>query len=359
MTAHILVTGAGGAPATNFVRSLRMAPEEFRLIGTDADKYYLQRAETDPSYLVPLCTDDDYFPVMNSIIVETGAQLVFAQPDVEIAALSARRGELACNVFLPDHQTIEILQDKYASFERWRGAGITVPDTAMIHDEQDLRAAFATFGPKLWIRATAGAFGKGSLPTDSFDQAKAWLDFQQGWGRFAAAECLQPQTVTWQSIWYEGELIVAQGRKRLYWEFANRAPSGVTGLTGTGVTYGDPALDELAQAAIAAVDSRPHGIFSVDMTYDSRGVPNPTEINIGRFFTTHLFFTCAGLNMPLIYVSLALGLPLPPIKSKCNPLPNDLAWVRGMDIKPVLTDVKAIDATEQAMHARLAQLRGR
>ena len=50
-------------------------------------------------------------------------------------------------------------------------------------------------------------------------------------------------------------------------------------------------VDEIALRAITAVDGSPHGIFSVDLTYDDEGVPNPTEINIGRFFTTHLFFT--------------------------------------------------------------------
>jgi carbamoyl-phosphate synthase large subunit len=36
----------------------------------------------------------------------------------------------------------------------------------------------------------------------------------------------------------------------------------------------------------------------VDMAYDRNNVPNPNEINISRFFTTVLFFTEAGLNMP-------------------------------------------------------------
>lgn len=42
------------------------------------------------------------------------------------------------------------------------------------------------------------------------------------------------------------------------------------------------------------------------MTYDKNGVPNPTEINISRFFTAIYFFTKAGLNMPEIYKDLAI-----------------------------------------------------
>lgn len=353
----ILITGAGGAPATNFVRSLRLVTDEkYYLIGTDADKYYLQRSETDETHLMPKCSDPQYLPLMRELIAETKADLIFAQPDVEIAEISEHRDELGCKVFLPEKETIRICMDKFASFAKWKAAGITVPGTMMINTPDDLKQAFTTCGPRIWIRAIQGAFGKGSLPTESFDQAKAWIDFHNGWGSFCAAECLEEQSITWQSIWWEGKLIVAQGRKRLYWEFANRAASGVTGLTGTGVTISDPVLDELAQRAIHAIDQKPHGIFSVDLTYDKRGTPNPTEINIGRFFTTHLFFSEAGLNMPHIFVRLAFGEPIPPLARTINPLPEGLAWVRGMDIEPILTTVARIETSEATLAERRKRL---
>ena len=92
------------------------------------------------------------------------------------------------------------------------------------------------------------------------------------------------------SLWKDGELVVAQGRKRLYWELAKISPSGVTGATGTGLTYSDTELDDIARRAVLAVDNKPDGLFGVDMAYDRNGIPNPTEINISRFFTTHKFF---------------------------------------------------------------------
>jgi carbamoyl-phosphate synthase large subunit len=149
---------------------------------------------------------------------------------------------------------------------------------------------------------------------------------------------------------------VAQGRKRLYWEFANRSVSGVTGITGTGVTLSDKKLDDLAVKAIKAIDDCPHGIYGVDMTYDKRGVPNPTEINIGRFFTTHQFFTEVGLNMPYIYLKAAFNERLPRIKKRINPLKNGLAWVRGMDTEPVLTSMKEIESFETKLNARIRKI---
>ncbi len=356
---RILVTGAGGAPALNFVRSLRMAPEPFHLIGIDTNKYYLQRAETDERHLAPRAADADYIPFLCDLTEETGAELIFAQPDPEIAVLSERREELQTRTFLPAKETVRLLQDKYASNRRWTEAGLKTPATSMVNGPEDIDTAFRSWGAPVWLRPVIGAAGRGALPAQDSLEARAWLDFNKGWGRYTAAEYLSPQSVTWQSIWKDGELVVAQGRRRLYWEFGDRAPSGVTGLTGAGVTVSDPQVDEIALRSIQAVDEHPHGIFAVDLTYDREGVPNPTEINIGRFFTTHLFFTAAGLNMPYIYVKLAFDEEPPPIPARVNPLRPGLVWVRGIDKEPVLTTEQEIDRFLPELEERRAWTRAR
>lgn len=351
----ILVTGAGGAPALNFVRSLRLADEGFYLIGVDADPYRLMRAETDETFVVPRCRDPDYLPVLKQIAEETGAEMIFAQPDAEIAVLSLHRDELPLRNFWPSHETVAACQDKFVTYRLWREHGLPVAETRELKSDADLVAALSDFGD-IWLRLTTGAAGRGAFHTSNLEQARAWIAFNGGFAGFTASRYLSPDSVTWQSIWNEGELVVAQGRRRISWEFADRSPSGVTGITGVAVTVSDEQLDDIALRAIRAVDAKPHGIFSVDLTYDSHGVPNPTEINIGRFFTTHLFFTQAGLNMPHIAVRLAFGEPPPPLERRINPLPPGLVWVRGMDRVPVLTDLSAIDALQKALQARIQAL---
>ena len=105
-----------------------------------------------------------------------------------------------------------------------------------------------------------------------------------------------------------------------------------------------------------AIDRHPDGIWGVDMTYDEDGVPNPTEINIGRFFTTHQFFTEAGLNMPYIYVKLGLGEELPEIPQRLNPLPSNLVWIRGVDFVPKLTTLEQVEMNEEKLQRRLQKL---
>ena len=121
----------------------------------------------------------------------------------------------------------------------------------------------------------------------------------------------------------------------------------MTGITGVGETCSYPQVDQISQDAILSVDSKPHGIFSVDMTYDFEGFPKPTEINIGRFFTTHYFFTKAGINFPEIYCNIALDGKFPVLAKKINPLPDGLIWIRGMDVEPILTTVEELEHLEQ------------
>ena len=359
MIKRIIVGGAGGAPSLNFIRSLRMAREKFFLIGITCNKFDLCKAKefVDRCFLVPPARDPEYLPVLKQIIAETKPLFMHAQNDEEVNTISRHRDELRVNTFLPRHEVIEICQNKFMSAWRWTEAGLKVPQTFFINNEEDLEKAFAKIDGKVWVRATNGAAGKWALPTDDFNFAKNWIDYYDGWGKFCAAEYLSPESVTWLSIWKNGELIVAQGRKRLYWEFANRSVSGVTGITGTGVTLSDKRIDRLAIKAIKAIDTMPHGIYGVDLTYDKSGIANPTEINIGRFFTTSQFFSEAGLNMPYIYVKLAFDEKALGSIRKINPLKPGLAWVRGMDVEPVLTSWKEIDTFERELEKRIEKIK--
>jgi carbamoyl-phosphate synthase large subunit len=137
--------------------------------------------------------------------------------------------------------------------------------------------------------------------------------------------------------------VVAQARERRGWTHGNRSISGVTGVTKVGVTCDDDLVTKVALDSIKAVTDRPHGIFGVDMAYDKNGVPNPTEINISRFFTTILFFTEAGLNMPEIFKDIALYGEFPKLEKKINPLVNGQHWLRGMDTIPRLMSTDDIN----------------
>jgi len=103
---RILVTAAGGSPATGFARSLRSAPEPYHLIGVDANKYTLQRAEVDQRFLVPKVSHPRYFDVLREVIAETRPDFLHVQMSEEMLAISGSRESLGTRTFLPRHETV-------------------------------------------------------------------------------------------------------------------------------------------------------------------------------------------------------------------------------------------------------------
>lgn len=360
-TRRILATAAGGPSTLSFTRSLQDAnskENKYYIAGTDCDRYNIHRAEVDRSYLCPRATDLSYIPFIKYLIEQEQIDFLHTQPEIEAFTIGQHRDEIlatGCRLFMPRQETIELLRDKARSAVVWKQAGIRVPESITIYDEDDLKLAFAKFGQNIWIREIIGAGGKGSLSRPTYEMALAHINARDIWGKTMAAEHLTGNTATWQSIWHDGRLVVAQGRKRLYWAFANRAQSGVTGLTGTGVTISSSELDELAIRCIVAVDTKPHGIFSVDFTYDKDGIPNPTEINIAKFFTTHHFITRTGCNMPEILVQLAFG-EYEGLYNVLNPCKQDMYWVRGIDVLPVLLHEREIRAKEDEYQQMLREM---
>jgi len=355
---RVLLSHAGGRLGLGFTRALKAAPEPLHLIGLDAGEFSLQRAETDEKNLTPRANEEDYIPVLKSIIAETRPDFLWVQHEAEIDVVSQNAHSLGIPTFLPPPETIALCQDKLASYQRLYQAKVPVPDSILLHNEADLHQAFRELGREIWLRAISGTGGRGSLPVADYDFAKRWVDFHQGWGRFMAARRLTQKMVTWESIWREGKLIFAQGRMRLYWEFGNLTLSGVTGVGGAHRWVADPVVDDIAMRAIKAINPNPHGVFSVDMTYDWQDLPNVTEINVGRFMSggvVHFFEY--GLNVPYLTMQVGLGTEQDMGLPMLNPLAQNVVLIHGVDILPVVVDVRELEGCTEALEKRRATLR--
>ena len=346
----VLVGGAGGAPSEGVIRSLLLAGIDVVGMGSDPTDLVMSNAKT--RYHVPRADHPDYADSLMRVINREKPDLVHFQNDLEVYNASRIRESIlnsGTRLFMPRHSVIDTAVHKFKSWERFRDAGIKVPSNILLRGTGDLGDAFAELGDcngKIWIRSVdIGGGGKGSLATHDFDFAKSWIKHHDGWGHFAAASLLTDRSITWTSIWFEGDLVVAQARSRQGWTHGDRSVSGVTGVTKVGVTVNSSDVDRISMAAIRAIDDQPHGIYSVDLTYDWEDTPNPTEINISRFFTTILFFTMAGLNLPEIFVRLGMngrtGLDFEK-SAKLSPLPQGLMWFRAMDREPFLGDASSI-----------------
>ena len=348
---RILVLGAGGPAAIGFVRALgsgrfnRGGPA-YTIIGADSDVYNLQRSASGFRYKLPRVDDANYLKRLNDLIELESIDFVHAQSDVEVAFLSKHEFTVNAKLFLPDDDVVENCQDKFASYLHWVEAGLKVPETEALTWGDYRLGDFLDRHVSVWVRKTKGAGGTGSFVAYNEDDIIAGLrsfgvspfDPLDGW---TISQRLTDNSVTWQALYFEGNLIAGQGRKRHRWEMGKLSLSGVSGATGVGEMVSDPVVDDIAQKAILAIDPEPHGLYGVDMTYDHDGVPNPTEINIGRFFTTMAeFMAQTGYNMAEEYVQLGLtgkieGFIKGVNKPSFNPCREGALWIRGMDVPPV------------------------
>lgn len=347
----ILITGAGSVQTNGVINSLLKNPEnKEEIIGTGSEPIDLIACGAHRKYIVPYSTKPGYKEALLKVLEIEKPDMIHFQHDLELFEAMKFRDEIektGAKLFAPSNDIIDTCVYKHKSYLKFKEAGVKVPENMVINNKDDLKNAFEKLGDEdgmIWLRAMGiGAGGMGSFPSNDYASAEEWVDKNEGWGNFVAAEMLTPNSVTWLSIWHEGKLVVAQGRKRRGWAHSSRSISGVTGITKVGETFGSSEVNEIAMSAIKAVDKNPHGIYGVDMTYDKQGVPNPTEINISRFFATILFFTTAGLNMPEIFKDIALYNKFPHLEKNINPLPNGLLWARNMDNLPLLTTDEEIE----------------
>jgi carbamoyl-phosphate synthase large subunit len=350
MTKKIFVTGAGSAQSNGVINSLLLSGDDEEIVGLGSDPYELVMCCAHHKILMPHSRSPEYKQTLLNVLNTEKPDMIHFQHDLELSVALKFRDEIEATgvkMLVPDYETIDTCVHKYKSWQKFKAAGITVPENIVIVDQGDLKRAFSALGDEtgtIWLRSMSiGGGGKGALPTNDFEKAVEWIDGCEGWGDFVAAELLTTETVTWLSIWNEGKLVVAQTRRRKGWAHAALSASGITGITKVGETCSDPRVDEIAKRAVEAVSAIPHGIYGVDMTYDKKGIPNPTEINISRFFTTIQFFAEAGLNMPKILKDIVLYKKAPMLDKPLNPLPDGLLWLRAMDNPPMLTTMREIE----------------
>jgi biotin carboxylase len=335
---RILVTGAGGAPAANFVDSLRQANEEFHIVGADASPFMVELAAVETRYVIPRADDEAYIDELNSVIEAEGVEFVHPQPDQEVALLARRRAELRTRTFLPSPETVDLCQDKARLTMTLRDAGLRTPRFAVATSRESLVAAASSVvreHGRAWVRARRGAGSRAALPVSSGELAGNWADYwvnERGlaYADFMVSEFLPGPEFAYQSLWRGGELVSAGVRERVEYLFGHLFPSGQSSSPSVARTVDRPDVEETAAAAVRAADPEADGVFCVDLKEDGAGRPLVTEINAGRFFTTSNFFARAGLNMPYWYVKLGLGEELPELPP--SGLDEGIYWIRMIDV---------------------------
>jgi len=313
VSARLLILEAGTAPSNNLMRSLSEGDRSLTLVGCNVSRFTLKKSPTRRNYLLP-ATTKDYLPALRRIIRAERIDLVLPTSDADVLTLGKLRQRIGCRTFLPSNSAIARCQDKYALTRLLRSRRIPAPLTYRVRGHRDVEAVFRRFRghDRLWCRIRTGSGSLGAIPVRTPDQVRGWMAFWEGMrsippGSFTLSEYLDGRDYCVQSIWKDGNLVLAKMAERILY-IDTGSPSGRSSMPSLAKTVHVSKAIDIASHAISTLDRRASGVFFVDMKEREPGKPCVTEINAGRFATmTNIHDLTGKYNMALTFVRVALG----------------------------------------------------
>lgn len=348
MKKKLLILGCGGNASINFVKCLRMSDSanQYVIYGTDLNAYYLEASNVDVK--IPYDNTIDKTKFILKLIDSYKIDFIHAQPDPEVEFLLS---EPLLKNYIFEHN-LDIWQ-KFSSkdycqsvwgnkFEYLCCTYTELLTRTLIFD----RMKKAGNG-KVWVRYNKGAGSKAALPVTTLKQAFNWIAYwveARGMEaeNFIFAEYLGGSEYAVQTFWYNGVLKSIYSRERLIYFFGALMPSGQTSTPAVAKSIPPPHYSyDVAIKSILNIDTKPHGIYCVDLKTNNKGDIIPMEVNYGRFFTTSDFFATIGINMPELYVNSFFEKEANEVMPKIED-DNEYLWIRGLDKVPTLKITKKI-----------------
>jgi carbamoyl-phosphate synthase large subunit len=343
---RILITGVGGPTPRSFAISLKKYSfyKRFELFATDINPLSMGLYQGDlfsKSFIVPRCTDIDYWDRINEIVKENNIEYAVILPELEVMEWSKRSeaGLLPCKVLLPDSRIASLLVDKARMTEILDHLGLVPPSVEFERSQTDLTPIFEKLGANFWVRSTSGTSGLGSLQIDSAASLKNWVQINPGVKTFIASKFLPGRNLACKLLYHNGELLRSACGERVNYIMAKVAPSGITGNTSFGRLLNEPKLVDLATKAMTFLFDylkiKPHGFFTVDFKEDEKGVPFITEVNVRHVAFTQCF-AAGGANFAEDTIRLLDEDPTFDRTYKMYTFEKDLIFLRDVDSLPIL-----------------------
>lgn len=292
----VLVTAAGSAPAQAFIRGLRSQRElAVRLVGADTTAHSAGLYDCEARYTVPRVSDRGFLAGIEAVCRAEAVDVLVPIGNFELEAFAAAAGALreatGVHVVTNSPGAVALAMDKRASAEAVAGHGVAVP---RLLDPARLSAAELP----VIVKPTTGAGSHGvSVVRHEAELAAA----------LAAAgtaplvqEFIDGQEYTVDLVVApDGEVLAAAPRIRI----EVRA-----GQSYKGVTVDDADVEAAARACARALGITAQANAQlIKSTRDGR----PYFVEVNPKFAAAMGLTIgAGLNIPLLYLKLALGLPI-------------------------------------------------
>jgi len=342
----VLITGVGGPTPRSFAIALKKYSfyKRFEIIATDINPLSIGLYQGDlfsRSYVIPRCTDANYWEVIEKIIKENSIEYAVILPELEVMEWSKRneQGNLPCKALLPDSIMAELLVDKAKMTEILKPLNIVPESVEFSREEENLQKVFDDLGSDFWVRSTSGTSGLGSLKVDGLNSLQNWIQINPNVKKFLASKYLSGRNLACKLLYFEGKLIRSACAERINYIMSKVAPSGITGNTSFGRLLNEPELVKVAEISMDHLfefsKANRHGFFTVDFKEDENGKPYITEINVRHVAFTQCF-AAGGANFASDTMRLLSGDNTFNREYKMYEFEKDLIFLRDVDSLPIL-----------------------
>lgn len=341
----ILITGVGGPTPRSIAHALRKYShyKPYHLIATDSNPHAMglyMPGLFDKSYVIQEAGHPDYWSVMEAILADEEINCAIISPEMEVIewAKKSADGRVPCKVILPEYRLARHLVDKSFLADALEPCGLAPKSFTIRAADADEKNALRLPYP-FWVRSTSGSSGLGALKVHNTDELKSWMRMNPDIETFLASEFLPGRNLACKLLYHNGELIRGAVAERLEYVMSKVAPSGITGNTSFGRLLNDTGVFHTARKAVEILmkktQSAKHGLFTVDLKEDLRGVPMVTEVNI-RAVAFVQCYAAAGANFPEDIIRLLDNDPAFDRKFRLYEFEPGLAFLRDVDEEPIL-----------------------
>jgi carbamoylphosphate synthase large subunit len=272
------------------MRALRAMTPAPVIVGVNHDRFTIKASLADLNHVVPVPTGLEFVDAVLDIVARDRINLIICTDETVIKALSDARDRFPFDLLLPSRETVDLCQDKHALNVFFRDRDIPVPRFYEVSSLDDLEGIFARFEGDgvLWCRVRRGSLSLGATAVTNIDQARSWITQWRDLrgiqvSEFTLGEYLPGRHYHVTSVWYRGQMLLAQVTEALSYFAAGNNPSGTFSLTELARTVVAPEVLRITLDAVRALEDSPTGVFIVEFKERSDGSPAVMEINAGRF----------------------------------------------------------------------------
>jgi carbamoyl-phosphate synthase large subunit len=296
----VLITSAGGAAGVNCIRALRKQAEidTIRIVAADANVFSAGLYLADVGYTVPRVEQIEYMDHVIDICIREGVDVVLPTLSVEIARFASDRVALeqcGTRLLVSPLRSILVFEDKLLAYRFFQEHGILTPSTWSLDEVPSEIQYPLVFKPRI---------GSGSRDTHRIEASGDLAFFADKASKPAVVQeyVTGPEYTVDVIADCNSEVLAAVPRERMHVR---------QGMAVVARTAGDKAF--LAEVKSIVSLAGLVGPLNVQ-GFLVNGEFWVTDVNT-RFAAGGLPLTLeAGVNIPLMAVKLALGLPVAPIE---------------------------------------------